>query len=368
MENRNSAFELMRLLAMLMIIFGHCMLATAQNVDPYLVGLDNIGWGVKAFTVCGVNLFFLLTGYFLKSSRPRFGRIIDIWIKTIFYSVTIYLILSLYSSSFSGRDLVGFVLPVFTSKYWFIQTYIVLALLVPYFSIGLEKLNESQFNFLIGVLLIFFCIHETFFKVMYTLDMTQGYGIIWGSFMCCMGYWLRRHESFVHDISYWRFFLGYVILSILIFMSNYLIVACNIAGGVSSRGNFYAYNSVTVFLQSVCLFCIFIKYSTKIRYHSLINNMSKNVLAGYLISSHPVLLKPLWTDFFEMTQFDDNILSYLFVAIVLSSVTLVMCINIDKLVDKFFEHCCLKQLYKKLDDVFGRVVIWNGNKNTSRKI
>ena len=68
-EKRNSSFEIMRLLAMFMIILGHCMLATAQNVQPYGEGIDNIGWGVKAFTICAVNLFFLLESVEISHSR-----------------------------------------------------------------------------------------------------------------------------------------------------------------------------------------------------------------------------------------------------------------------------------------------------------
>ena len=90
MKERNSAFEIMRLLAMQMIIWGHCMMATAKNQQPYLGIIDCIGWGVGAFTVCAVNLYFLLTGYFLKSTNCRLNRIIAIWLKTIFYSFVIY--------------------------------------------------------------------------------------------------------------------------------------------------------------------------------------------------------------------------------------------------------------------------------------
>ena len=42
-DNRNSAFELLRIVAMFMIVWGHCMLATAKNQEPYLGIIDNIG-------------------------------------------------------------------------------------------------------------------------------------------------------------------------------------------------------------------------------------------------------------------------------------------------------------------------------------
>lgn len=91
MRERNSAFEIMRLLAMFMIILGHCAMATAKDQQPYLGTLDCIGWGIGAFTVCAVNLFFLLTGYFMNSAHYRFGRIVSLWLKTVFYSLVLFI-------------------------------------------------------------------------------------------------------------------------------------------------------------------------------------------------------------------------------------------------------------------------------------
>ena len=73
-KNRNSAFELMRIICMFLIILGHCTLATAENTEPYLGIMDNTGWLIKSFTVCSVNCFFLLTGVSLlrKSISVRF--------------------------------------------------------------------------------------------------------------------------------------------------------------------------------------------------------------------------------------------------------------------------------------------------------
>jgi len=58
MEQRNSAFEIMRILAMFMIILGHCMLATAENTEPYLGILDCTGWGGKSLhSMCSKLVF-----------------------------------------------------------------------------------------------------------------------------------------------------------------------------------------------------------------------------------------------------------------------------------------------------------------------
>lgn len=356
MKERNSTFEIMRILAMFMVILGHCTLATAQNVEPYLGILDCTGWGIKAFTVCAVNLFFLLTGYFVSSKNFRISRNLEIWFKTIFYSVTIYFVISFATSSFSIKESIGYFLPVLMKKYWFIQTYIVIALVAPFIAISLESLSDKKILFLVVILLCFFSFHQTFIKVSYTLDQTQGYGFVWGCVMLVLGYYLKRITSIVCKLPVWIYLLGYILVSGAIFLSNILIVKLGIAGGVTSRGNFYAYNSVTVLVQSICLFCFFVKLSQKNWTNKIVNSISKNVLAGYLISAHPLLLYPLWTDYLKMQNYTGKIEIYIGLAVIYTVIILLVCVGIDKIVDKFIEKSGIKKLICSVDKLYMRLV------------
>ncbi len=342
---RNSAFELLRIVAMFMIVWGHCMMATAKDKEPYLGTLDNIGWFVGAFTVCAVNLFFLLTGYFAQSKNYKWNRIVYIWFKTILYSVGTYFIVTLLNGNFEWKTMFSFCFPVLFKKYWYMQVYVVLAFLAPYIAYTLEHLDKKRHTILIVVLLLFFCVHETFIKVSMTLDQTQGYGIMWACTLLVVGNWLKRYgDQYVRRISgvWWN--LAYIIISILIFLSNYLIVKYDIASGVTSRGNFYAYNSLTVFLQSVFLFCAFIQLEGKWKGYTKkwINRIGKNTLAVYLISAHPLLLYPLWTDILPMRQLASRPTVYVFISVAATVGIMVICVAIDMAVD-----CAMSRIRRK---------------------
>lgn len=276
MNNRSSAFELLRIVAMFMVVLGHCMMATAKDQEPYLGIIDNIGWCIGAFTVCAVNEFFLLTGYFAKGENFKLGRIISIWLKTFFYSTVIYIIVSYMQETFSVREMVQYMLPVMTKRYWYMQVYIAFSFLAPYLAFGLERLTKKQHTFLIAVLIIFFSIHQTFIKVAMTLDQSQGYGIIWAIVMFTIGNWLKRYgNEYIEKIRAGIFLIAYILCSVAIFISNYLVVMLDIAGGVTSRGNFYAYNSITVLVQSICLFCYFMQLSKRMKYRKCVNWLGK---------------------------------------------------------------------------------------------
>jgi len=359
MNKRSDTFEQMRIIALFMIILGHCVLATGQNTDPLLGSLDNIGWSIKAFTICGVNLFFLLSGYFARSDHFRFGKVAGIWFKTVFYSVAVYILILLTGSSLSIRDGISFLFPVFTGKYWFMQVYIVLALIAPFIALGLEKLSNRKLNVLVAILIVFFSLHETFVKVAMTLDQTQGYGFIWGCVMFIVGYWLHRNIGVICRFKTALYMICYFVISICIFVSNYVIVKYNIAGGVSSRGNFYAYDSITVFIQSVSLFCFFAKLAEENKKSfggGIIGFFSRNTLAGYLISAHPLLLYPLWTKYLKMDHYARNPALYLVFAVVLSIAVLIACIMIDKALDWVLKKMKTERIFGGIDEFFSKMV------------
>ena len=239
----------------------------------------------------------------------------------------------------------SFCFPVLFKKYWYMQVYVVLAFLAPYIAYTLEHLDKKRHTILIVVLLLFFCVHETFIKVSMTLDQTQGYGIMWACTLLVVGNWLKRYgDQYVRRISgvWWN--LAYIIISILIFLSNYLIVKYDIASGVTSRGNFYAYNSLTVFLQSVFLFCAFIQLAGKWKGYikKWINRIGKNTLAVYLISAHPLLLYPLWTDILPMRQLASRPTVYVFISVAATVGIMVICVAIDMAVD-----CAMSRIRRK---------------------
>lgn len=348
---RNTVFEIIRLLAMFMIVLEHGLLATVLNTTAPLTKIDNIAWFIESYTVCAVNLFFLLTGYFAQSGKFKFSRLAKIWLKTIFYSLIIYLIsVVLGKDIFQIKILITYICPILFKKYWFIQTYIVLVLLAPFIVNMLERLSRKIYLFLISILILFFSLHQTFIPVNYSLDSTQGYGISWAITLLIVGKFLNLHaKKYIININAKWWMIGYTIIASCIFISNYLIVKLNIAQGITSRANFYSYNSLTVFLESVLLFCFFISLSKKKFENKIINWFSSSAISVYLISSHPNLLFSLWNDVFNVQQYLLEPFLFFGIIILLSIIILLLCIAIDKILEYIFAFIPINNILDKLD-------------------
>lgn len=351
-RNRNSAFEFLRLVAMFMILLEHCLLATEKNIESVpLSTIDNVFWFIEAFTICAVNLFFLLTGYFLEEGKLKIGRIVLLWIKTILYSSTIYFVmLFIKKEPLEIKTLMGYVTPILSGKYWFIQTYIALSLLSPFFASLLSQLSKKRHLLLIGILLLFFCIHPTFIPVSKTLDATQGYGIIWGSVLLVVGKFLCKYgKEYLGKVKSAFFLLGYGIVACGIFVSNIIIIKFDVAQGIASRGNFYAYNSISVFLEAVCLFCFFIKISECNINCKYINYFAESSVAVYLITSHPLMLYYLWTNLINIGRYGSVPLTYIVLALLFSFMIFSACIGIDKIVDWLLRVGGIERISAKLN-------------------
>lgn len=209
---------------------------------------------------------------------------------------------------------------------------------MPYVARMLNTLNQKHHITLIAICLILFSLHQTFIPVRYTLDTTQGYGIIWAITLVIVGNYLKKYgNDFIDKIRTLYFVFGYIVIACIMFISNYLIVKYGIAQGVTSRTNFYAYNSITVFLQSVCLFCAFIRIGKRNICNKFVNYAASSVLVVYLISAHPNMLYNIWSKFIKIELLINIPLLYIIVAIIASLIIVVVCILIDKIIDKIIK-------------------------------
>ena len=156
-KNRTSNFELLKIIAILIIIGCHFILkgnnyslnfgVPQDQLYDYDLNLNYlfaqlVGSGGEV----GVNLFFLITGYFLINNPGfRLSATIKLWIRTILYSVCFSLIFFVFDHELwiQIADLKKDLFPVIFNRYWFISIYIGLMFISPVLSLGLDKIKKT---------------------------------------------------------------------------------------------------------------------------------------------------------------------------------------------------------------------------------
>lgn len=157
-SERNSSFELLRIFAMLIIILHHFVYHGGGLNIGFDVGINRYAAQVLLVGNClGINLFFMLSGYFLVSGKFNIKRIIRLDLSAIFYAAATVLATMLIWKNPAGHQAMTWVrafLPITYYQYWFITIYVVLYLLSPFFNKLINQLDKKQFTVMAAIMFI----------------------------------------------------------------------------------------------------------------------------------------------------------------------------------------------------------------------
>ncbi len=101
----------------------------------------------------GVNIFGLITGYFLCEKTRSTKSILKLWIQAFFYSITLYFVsLLAFGDGFSVMDMASYFLPVSFKKWWYVSGVIGLYMISAILNILVNSLGERKHRYLLVVM------------------------------------------------------------------------------------------------------------------------------------------------------------------------------------------------------------------------
>ncbi len=186
-KNRIASIELLRILAMMMVVMLH-YLSKGELLTPLTEKFGAgayIAWLLEAFSIVAVNVYMLISGYFLVESGFKAGRLAQLICQVLFYSLLIPLILMAVGILKPGQltvyRLLQYLFPNQMIHYWFITAYIIMYLLSPVLAAGARQLSRKQLKITIILLLCFFSVSKSVLPVKLEMD-NAGYDGLW--FVC----------------------------------------------------------------------------------------------------------------------------------------------------------------------------------------
>lgn len=155
---REVNFEALRVLAMFFIVIYHCLTHGVGGDYGFstvrAVYVSNLLFSdfLLVFSSIAVNLYVMISGYFLVDRNFKLSRIVRTWVVSCFYLFAITsLFMSLSLKSFNILTLGKSLFPISTDAYWFVTQYIGLLILSPFLAIMLRHLTYRQYvGLLIG--------------------------------------------------------------------------------------------------------------------------------------------------------------------------------------------------------------------------
>lgn len=314
-KKRQANLELLRILAMLMVITLHYLgkgnvLLPMENLTPSGPDFANgmIAWVFEILSYGAVNLYVLISGYFLVNSTAKNEKVFKIVIQVLFYSIGIYLIhlatgrLPEYASETFFKTL--FFAPIASAHYWFASSYVFFYLLVPFIAVGIRKLNQKQH---LGLMIICLLLFSRLWKIILPqsapLD-DKGYGLIWFLTLFTVASYIRRFVP-VNKKKRALYFCLYVLSCAVTLASFFAVYAV-----FKATGRFEVfiqvlleYNSPTIIVSSISMFLFFRTIDIPDGFFAkIILFISPLTFGIYLLHEH-YLLRDLWTTFWKAGEY-----------------------------------------------------------------
>lgn len=349
-KKRDTNFELLRIVAMIMIVILHF-----NNFGKLLVNvqLDSKKYYIIYFLeyacIIAVNLYVMITGFYMIKSKPKIKKIIALELEVIFYSVGLYLLVILLNkANFDIKVLIKSMFPVLTKQYWFITAYMGLYLLIPFINKLVENLNKKDFKIMLVILTVLMSVIRTVYSSNNIYEANNGYGLAWFIYLYLLAGYIRLYYD--KEIKKLYLFLGYIAIIIIQILIVTYSKKYNSTIFASYMNISLSYNSFFILIESVLFFLLFKNINIK---NNLINKLilcvSPLTLSVYLIHENNAIRDILWNEWLHpFTYLNDGI--QLCIALVVDTILIfTICCIIDKIRVILFNFISKCNLIKKLE-------------------
>ena len=300
---RSSNIELLRIIAMIMIVGHHFVLygvkqSYNQNIAGEIFSNGNIiNKLFAAFMlpggVVGVAIFFLIAGYFgINSDKISLNKIViptviySLLGLSIFYIIDITKIYSISDNKEILKKSLSSILPIGNEVYWFITIYVILMLMKP----GLNKIIMTLKNSGLIITILFMLFEYMIARQV----LSPVFAIIESSLFYIIGAFMSIYKDELTGIKKEVFLFifiigwgGYVILTNIHFIGSEVVGIC-LFGGISAIGIFQYCSRLNV------------------KNNHVINNLAILTFDVYLLHEFPLLREFIWGKLLKVQVLFEN--------------------------------------------------------------
>ena len=349
--SRSPNFEILRVLAMLFIVFWHFNIhGIMHNLSGkaifviYKSPISYINYFLSEYImiICSisVNCYVLISGYFLVKIPFKFNRITKIWFQTLFYSIIICITFHIFMPNTIGiKEIMKSCTPIRSNEYWFITKYLGMIALSPLLSKIAIVITKKEYKILLLILSI---LNITFYS---NIPFGNIYGgpnsLMWFIFLFFVAGYIRLYKF---SLPKWNYGILFTLFSFIIFLtiiSKALIEVIILKNNISYMG--ISYNGLCFFL-SLFLFLWFQKHNFKKNIiNDLIVKIAPYTLGIYLIHDNRYMRSFLW---YSGIDFDKYLNSSLLIPLMFSfSIPIFLaCAFIDFIRSKIFIYLQINTL------------------------
>ena len=326
---RNSSFELLRIIAAFMVVI--CHFATFGDFrfgfEATKPSVSQFWWYfIEAGGYIGVNCFVLISGYFLSASthsKIRAPHLFKLLGQTLFYSVAIFAAAcALGLQEFKINWIIRACFPISNKIWWYATAYVVLYLLHPYLNRLIHTMNRRAYQNLIAILVLIRSVIPLITRETFPTE-----DFLWFATLYLIAGYIRLY-GLNPKLTARRSFLLFVVFGLMRYAAAIAMVhiSFRIPTTLGRALLMYEPNSLFTLLTSVFLFAAFEK--AQIKSSRSINTIASASFGVYLLHIGVQLVYPYWPRIFRSFEYQNTaaIIPY---SIFAAGVVFVICAIVD---------------------------------------
>ena len=287
-DGRNYGLDLMRCVAMIMVVILHYLgkggILVSHSFQGAYEAKDVTSWFLEALCIVAVNLYMLMSGYLLSAGSFKLSRLLGLVVKIWLYSVIVGfagIALGTPTETVDTYFRLRLLLPISMNTYWFMTAYVLFYCLVPVLSMAAKDMDKKKMQVVIGCLLFFHVILKTILPVKLEND-AIGMDAMWYIVLFFIAAYIRRFVTVKKTAG---FFVGYVLCAFLITGESLVLRAIYLKTGSLSYilGVSYDYNHIFVLAGAVMLFMAFLNLNISEKAGRVFAFLGKYSLGVYLL-------------------------------------------------------------------------------------
>ncbi|MBR4669396.1 MAG: acyltransferase [Butyrivibrio sp.] len=366
-QKRNANIELLRIVAMLMILTLHFNFQSKALLE---LGEPASGVGIfatilEAIAITGVNVYVLISGYFLSASTVKFSKMLQLILQVYFYTILVSAAM-MFVGAYTVRPedkldrTLKYFFPISAEHYWFVTAYVIMYVLAPVMNAAVNTLKRKQLKAVIIGLLTWFCFIKSIVPVMFGTD-KMGYDFGWFICLYLIAAYIRKYNIVLfHDAK--RSAIVFVVSAFVIAAFSLIFHKINLETG---RFRYYAgvpnhYNFIFTLTGALGLFSVFRFMRLKENWFAeVVRIIAPYTLGVYLLHMH-FEIADRWVEWIENIIGEtplDNIPMYFIHLVVSILIVFFAGIFVDwvrKYVFNFIGRICentkLFKLIKRIDE------------------
>lgn len=342
---RQSNFELLRIVAMLFIICCHMMGHTIiPDIQNDLSSNAYIAVGFWIWGGMGVNCFTFISAWFLVNSDFRIQRPVNVWVKTWNYSIILMLLGAVLGlGNYGLGTYVSGALPVVLGEYWYATAWIGMVFISPLLNVAVKGLGKHRWKCLMIVFTIMLSVIPNFIP-----HLTWYSDLVWLAYCYILVGGIRIYKVRMPGIKKCAsiFLISFVL--ILLSVEATLFLARN--HEILYKGLGY-FSNRCVFIMLVCSMALFgVFKQLEIKYSRVINIFGGATFGIYLIHENAFVNEYIWNSLLQVKKFYGSNSGIFLLWILL---LLVLCFFGCALIDIFMTSIIYKAILKR--GWYGRV-------------